>query len=104
MAALLAIAAEAAGLDPSDVKSGAESAGVVGTGVEIHYRRDAAGPGRPGWTVTETFHALYVGSVSGGMVTETVGSFPVGDVLAAVRAAVMSIVQRRVEAALDSRT
>jgi hypothetical protein len=102
MATLLGVAAAAAGLDVADVKSGAESAGVVGTGVEVTFRRDAMGRGRPGWTVTETFHALEVGSGTARMVTETVGSFPLDDALAAVRAAVMSIIQRRVEAALDS--
>ena len=101
LASLLRVAAEAAGLDPADVMSGPEAVGIIGTGVDIAWERDALGVGEAGWQVRETCHVVDVMTNAERTETEVAGCFSPEDTFQAARAAVMSVIQRRVEAALS---
>lgn len=101
MANLLRVAASAASMDPADVLSGPESVGIVGTGVDVAWAEDALGRGRGGWQVRATYHVADLGAAGPGRTaTEVVAAYPAADAFAAVRQAVLAVVQRRVEAAL----
>ena len=101
MARLLRAAAGAAGLDASDVQAGPSSIGIVGTGVDVTWARNALGRGKDGWQVRVTYHVADVGASRGRMTTEVSASYDPADIFQAARQAVMLVVQKRVEAALS---
>lgn len=101
MANFLRVAAAAASMDPADVQSGPESVGIVGTGVDVSWSKDALGRGKPGWEVRVTYHVSDLGaSGAGRTATDVLAAYGQTENFAAARQAVMSIVQRRIEAAL----
>jgi hypothetical protein len=102
MAALFRVAAAAAGLEQADVEAGPESVGLVGTGVDIVFARNAMGRGKEGWQVRVTYHLAELGATTGRMNTEIAGSYEAADIFHAARQAVMLVVQKRVEAALEA--
>ena len=106
LALMLRVASKAAGFDPAHVKSGPDSVGLIGTGVDVVWAPDAYGRGRGGWAVRHAFFSVsFSGDMrkqksAGEMVTETVAVFVPDELLQAAARAVMSVVQRNVEAAL----
>lgn len=100
MARFVGAAAGAAGLDPADIMAGPGSVGILGTGVDVAWRGDAGGGG--GWELHRTEHMVNVLSGEQRTVTETVGSFAPDSLFQAARAAVLLVIQRRIEVALSS--
>lgn len=102
MAEAMRAAAAAAHLEATDVMSGRESVAIVGTGVDVAWSKDALGRDRGGWLVSETYHVVDVATRAERFDTRVLGAFPRDDVFQAARLAVMSVIQRRVEAALSA--
>lgn len=104
LALMLRVASKAAGLDPADVKPGPDSVGLIGTGVDVVWAPDVHGRGRGGWAVRHSFYSVtFSGDMrqqKGDMVTETVAVFVPDELIQAAARAVMSVVQRNIEAAL----
>lgn len=103
LASQLRVAAQAAGMEPGDVIWGPESAGIVGTGVDITWSDDARGRGKNGWQVRTTYHVTDVGSPPPGRIaTDIIAIYSPHEEYQAVRQAVLAVVQRRIEAALET--
>jgi hypothetical protein len=101
MADLVKTGLASAGLDPADVQIGRDAIGIVGTGVDVVWAKDAYGRGQPGWELRTTYHVSVLGSQKAGTATEKVATFGEEEAFQVVMATVMLIVKHKVEAALS---
>lgn len=103
MASFVKVAAGAAGLNPSDIMTGPISVAIIGTGVDLLWVPETNGRGKAGWQVRETYHVVDLASGAERSATDVVASYGAEEFFQAARQAALSVIQRRVEAALSQK-
>lgn len=92
------------GIDPQTVVRGQGTVGILGTGLSIDFEPNALGRKRPGWVVRQAYHSTDLVTNESRMGEEIVLIQKVepGDLFLVVRAGILAIVRRQIEAALSS--